>query len=346
MKKFTFIPFLFLAFLGFSQSQFVVQNGTTSVYSDIDNALNAAGNGDTLYIPGGSFSISNSTIDKTLHWIGVGHYPGYTQATGISRISSNLIFTGACDNSSFEGIYFSGNLTFGSSDDETENLLFKRCRIDGTLTLRAITSDNPSLGTYITECVLKHIDGQNGSNCVVEKSLIFGVIFDFYQSLFNHNSHTPSERGYYDSETISHCVSCTFTNNIFAAYSGLYDGTSNCILNYNLFRGGSSRIDDFSTERVGNSGSNNIFDVNEDAIFVSITGNLWDFSYDNDYHLKTGCPGIDAASDGTNIGIYGSSNPYKEGAVPFYPHITQFDIDSEAGNGQLGVSITVEAQDH
>ncbi|MFO7790750.1 MAG: hypothetical protein R6V32_09280 [Bacteroidales bacterium] len=346
MKKFTLIPFLLLAFLGFSQSQFVVQNGTAAVYSNINDALTAADNGDTIYVPGSSFALSNTTIDKTLHWIGTGHYPGYTNATGVSRITSDLTFTGNCDGSSFEGIYFTGDLNFGSSDNETENLLFKRCRIDGTLTLRTITSDNPDIGTYITECVLKNIDGQNGSNCVVEKSLIFGAIIDFYQSLFNHNSHTPSERGYYNRETISHCVSCTFTNNIFAAYSGLYDGTSSCVLNYNLFKGSSGSIADFSTERYDNTGSNNIFDVSEDEIFEKITGDMWIFSYDNDYHLKTGCPGIGAASDGTNIGIYGSSKPCKEGAVPFYPHITQFEIDNEAGNGQLGVSIKVEAQDH
>ncbi len=52
-------------------------------------------------------------------------------------------------------------------------------------------------------------------------------------------------------------------------------------------------------------------------------------------------------SDGTDIGIYGSSQPYKEGAVPFNPHIYFKNIGgTTTPNGLLNINIKVKAQDN
>jgi len=155
MKKIIILPLLFFGFLSWGQAQFVVQNGAkTEVYNNINTAITNAVAGDTLYLPGGGFTITTPTIDKALHWVGHGHYPDSTQATMQTRINTSLNFTGTCDNSSFEGIFFTSSLSFGSSTDEAVNIQIKRCRVLGDLSLRIVTTGNPDLNFQISECVL------------------------------------------------------------------------------------------------------------------------------------------------------------------------------------------------
>ena len=342
MKKLIFLAFVLLSTLTFAQPHFVVQNGTATVYNNINTAIAAANAGDTLYIPGGGFSVS-AAVNKTMHWIGVGHYPDSTSVTGPTKIVSTVTFTGDCDNSSFEGIDFTSDLNMGSSDNELDNLVMKRCRIRGNLNLRANTTGNPNINAQISECVLFNLNGNNASNCKVEKCNINYMINNFHQSLFIFNSlNLYNPTGWYGSNTntVNGCYNCQFRNNIF---SNEYDlsGIENCEFSYNLYAGGLP----FDPVNSTNSGSNNVINVGADNIYITLTSSIVDFQYANNYHLKSGCPGIGAADDGTDIGIYGSSLPYKEGAVPSYPHIQAAKIDTKATNGNLGVKITVAAQE-
>ncbi len=343
MKKIIILPLLFLGFLSWGQAQFVVQNGAkTEVYNNINTAITNAEAGDTLYIPGGGFTITNTTIDKTLHWVGHGHYPDSTEATMQTRITSALTFTGACDNSSFEGILFTSSLIFGTSTDEAINIQMKRCRLNDNITLRLSVTGNPSLNFQISECVfIKNINANNGSNCLVEKSLIFGLTQYFYQSNFVHNNFNSNS-----TTLIYYCQSCQYVDNVFANTCGFYYSNSNT-LNNNVF---ASTIPAYGT----NTGSNNIYNVGSANIYTDIShsANIYTFSYDNNYHLQssTGTAESDgstvsiigAATDATNAGIYGSTAPYK--TIPYYPHINTATIATEATNDKLGVNINVEAQ--
>ena len=342
MKKLYFLPFLFWAITGFAQKQFVVQNGTAQTFDDLNVAISAASAGDTIYLPGGGFTIPNQ-VDKTLHWRGVGHYPDSTIATGATQITTyNVYFTGDCDNSTFEGIYFQNNVIFGSNTDECTGVIIRRCRVGGTLSFRAtndISSGYPNLNFYVSESVLATLDANNGMNLRLEKNLIFNIINDFYQSFFNHNSVNI----YNNSSVIRNCKSCQFINNVFSYYTGIDGNTANCNFQNNLFQGGNLPA---YLEASTHSAKNNISGITAADIYTNIShSNIYTFSYDNDYHLKAGSPGIGAATDGTNMGIYGTSLPYKEGAVPYAPHIRTADIDNEAVNDELGVQIKVAAQE-
>ncbi len=334
MKKFIFLPLVLFSILSFGQARFVVQNGTTKVFSNINSAITAANAGDTLYIPGGGFAIANTNIDKTLHWIGAGHYPDSTSATGQTRITSSLNFSGNCDNSSFEGIYFVGNLVFGSSGNDAVNVSIKKCRVAGELYLRAHTTDSAGIDFHIKESVLGRVFGNYGSNCLIEKTMFFGNVHYFYQSVFDHCIFAVPGEVLYKS---SFCM----IKNSAIAYGQNFSYSSNIELYYNLFQ--SSLPYDPVTSTF--TGSNNLTNVGHANVFKTIIGNVFDFSYNNNYNLKAGSPGIGAAEDGTDMGIYGSALPYKDGAVPFYPHIRNVQIDNSATNGQLGVKITVAAQE-
>ena len=55
--------------------------------------------------------------------------------------------------------------------------------------------------------------------------------------------------------------------------------------------------------------------------------------------------GHNAGNDGTDVGIYGTSTPYKDGGIPFNPHIQSASIiNSPDGSGNLRVNIKVAAQ--
>ncbi|WP_347839462.1 hypothetical protein [uncultured Draconibacterium sp.] len=355
MKKIIILPFLFLTLLSWGQAQFVVQNGAkTEVYNNINTAITNAAAGDTLYLPGGGFSITNTTIDKTLHWVGHGHNPQETSATKQTRIVSSLTFTGNCDGSSFEGILFTSTLNFGSDGDDCVNVKLKRCRLMNALTMRYDNNGDPvDLNFHITECVLQGIvNAFNGSNCTIEHSLLFSYVLYFEGSLFNHNDF-PALSGCSNCSSrdriIQYSNNCLFTNNVFSYQFGLYNSNS-CELNYNLF----DRALPFDTLLSTHSGSNNIVSVPIADIYTSIENDAYNtFSYNNDYHLNAtgtgtaqdGTPGVSikgAASDGTDMGVYGTSNPYK--TIPYYPHINTATIASEAVSDQLGVTINAEAQ--
>uniref|UniRef100_UPI003217F268 hypothetical protein n=1 Tax=uncultured Draconibacterium sp. TaxID=1573823 RepID=UPI003217F268 len=353
MKKIGILPLLFLSLFAFAQKQFVVQgNGTTQTFDNINAAIEGASAGDTLYLPGGGFTIS-ANVEKPLHWRGVGHYPDSTIATGHTQIINyTTTFTGNCDNSTFEGIYFQTNLNFGSNDNEATGIVIKRCRIGGTLLLRSIadiSSVNPDLNCRVSESVLGHINANNGMNCRFEQNLIFGNFYNFYQCYFSHNSINTYQSS---SRVIDNCHNCQFINNVFAMSYGFYRESSNCNFKNNLFV--NNLIYNPATSSF--TGSGNITNVGYGNIYTSITGEVRHFAYENDYHLNTSATGIDEegnegvnivgkATDGTNMGIYGTNQPYKEGAVPYNPHIRSVDIDNEASNGELGVKITVGAQE-
>jgi hypothetical protein len=347
MKKIIILPLLFLGFLSWGQVQIVVQNGAkTEVYSNINTAIANALAGDTLYLPGGGFTISPNIIDKTLHWVGHGHYPSETGATMPTRITSELNITGNCDNSSFEGILFASNLYFGTStSDEVENVQLKRCRVIGDLRFRYSTSGNPDINFQVSECVLNSITGNHASNCLIEKSLIFNRIHYLVQSQISHNSINVLS----SNRILYYCTSCLIIDNVFGCEAGPYGSTS-CTFNNNVFSGNLP----YSGSGDVNTGSNNIYNVSVGNTYTSITGADNVFSYDNDYHLNTSSTGtresdgttgvsiIGTASDNTNAGIYGTTTPYK--TIPYYPHINTATIATEAVNDQLGVNINAQAQ--
>lgn len=350
MKKLYFLPFLFLAITAFAQKQFVVQNGTAQTFDDLNGAIAAASAGDTLYLPGGGFSISE-IVDKPLHWRGVGHYPDSTSATGFTFITGNAYFSGNCDNSTFEGIYFQSSLAFGSNDNECTGVSIKRCHIGGTLYFRSITDvsgGNPDLSCQLSECVTAALDARNGMNIRVEKNLIFSTISNFYQSYFKNNSINRRDPSY--GRLLYYSYNCQFVGNVFAVSYGLYN-SGNCNFENNIFAGNLPYNPTTSTF----TGSQNITNI-AGNIYSTIVGNIYDFSYENDYHLNntatgsdedgtTGVSIIGTAPDGNDAGIYGTSFPYKEGAVPYQPHIRTANIDNEAVGGNLGVQINVAAQE-
>jgi len=324
-----------------AQNLIAVQNNTTPVfYTNLDSAIVHAVDGDTVFLPGGNFPLSTTIIDKRLHIIGVGHHPDSSVSTNPTNIVllgglSMRIVTGA-GGGSLIGVRLLGNSTlqFGTSSTNSNvsnfrigycylgngismsfsgaqnNLFF--CNIIGT-----ITGISSNIGYYLNNIITGQVAIGNGS-IFNNNIIICDYGFQIYGTSYS-----------------------TFENNIFktdGSYFVLGSGNYYNIFRNNLF---TSII---SFPYGNNSGSNNIIGQIPASIFVNQSGGS--YSYTQDYHLQSTCPGKNAGRDGTDIGIYGGAYPWKDGSIPSNPHFQSILVNpTTEPNGNLNVNIQVEAQD-
>lgn len=342
----------------FAQNYIALEHAdSVSLYNNLAAAASNAQHGDNIYIPGGTFNIGTVTIDKRVHIYGVGHYTDSTSATGPSQLIGTLKFIDGADSGSVSGFYLSGDIYFGSaaSNQDVENFSITRCNINYLyLAYTSSSTATTSTNFYISENVIRgDIYGSNAQNCLFEKNIIEGYIKRFSgNAVFRNNILLFIDSGTFASGVIgteNYLVSyCVFENNIIFGdrplqyYAGNYQYgycTSYCTFNNNVFI--YNQNFPFGT----NIGNNNTVNQAQSSIFVSQSGTS--FSYSHNYHLKSTSPGKNAGTDGTDIGIYGTANPYKEGAVPITPHILFKSISSQTdNNGFLNVNIKVSAQDN
>ena len=342
MKKSIF--FLFLASCcSFStacaQNLIALQhNGAASFFTTIPDAVTAAVSGDTIFLPGGSFLAFN--IDKKLAIIGVGHNPDSTAATGMTLISGTISFgNGDCDGSVLTGLRVNGEIN--SSGLDNDNVQISRCFIISGITPNGNGSGGSENWT-ISECFFPTI--QFIKNSFVSNNLIAHFILNAQDCQIENNAFL------YDAYLPIVGNSCMVKNNIFnfvtdCCVSG--QQISNSLFDNNIWSSGSLPNGVFGT---GNIGTGNINDPNFDGLFTNFsyttyTGNI-NNPYPFDFHLVNAAYNT-GGTNGTPIGIYGGTFPWKDGSLPFNPHILFKSIgNSTDQNGNLLINIHVEAQDH
>lgn len=101
------------------------------------------------------------------------------------------------------------------------------------------------------------------------------------------------------------------------------------------------------TPSVGsNTFSNNFNNVDLVTVFETVPPvNL--FNYDQNYALLATAQSTFLGTDGTQVGIYGGTFPFKLNSVPTNPSITSKDIAPQTDEeGELSVQVTAEAQEN
>jgi hypothetical protein len=319
MKRFTIVV-LTLIMVGFFNSfsfyRVAVQTGdVVKLYTTLQTAVDSAASGSDIYVPGTGYSTIN--LSKKLNFYGTGYYPSETEATGVSYIDQLYLKSGA-DSSTFCGFSF-GTVTSQANQKE---LVFKRCRftnINGAYTMTKTTFTESNLSGFST----------NLTDCVVQKCFINGQFSNTTQNcLFTNNINIS----YY---IFSTATGNQIENSIFTQPTYFYNPGSGNAYNNNLFV--------MNPDLGFNSSKNNLFGKALSAIFVNV-GNGTAFSYSYDYHLKSDSPGKNHGTDGTDNGIYGTDNPYKDNAVPEIPQITKSIIPSRTANDKLPVEVEVKSQ--
>jgi len=317
--------------------------GAPQVFTAIEDALAAAQPNDKLYFSGGSFTTQPGgiTVDMPLHWIGAGISPDSSNVTAITTLttpdnSSSFIFTTGAAGSSFTGLSFApagGNTFSGAyfvygtdgSDDAPQEMVFERCLFRCYLGLGREEIGAASSSTF-NECIFTGVvEGRGPSATTFTRCIFASSVSKFRPSgLFIDHS-------VFLLYGLGDCDNALVKNSVFYPTSSP-QGQTTATWNNCLF-GGTTSV----------SGTNNIFDQTPNGIFVDQTDGY--FQWTDDLHLAAGSPGINAADDGTNIGIYGSGSPAKAGAVPYNPHYQQATIATSTNpNGELPVNIRVAAQ--
>jgi hypothetical protein len=343
MKKTLFlllVAFLIIIHLANGQNLIAVQNGgNPTFFLQVNDAIANAQDGDTIYIPGGIWSVSQP-INKRLHIIGVGHNPDSTLATFQTTINGNISLTAGASYGSLTGIALQGVIdAYGSP---VNNYTVSRCSLSG-ITFYQVSDivfiENIISGTYSS------YSGGFAANCSFFNNIISMWIPEygyppfsnccFKNNIFLYQTNCWGQCGLYS----IYCKYSLIENNIFVGSTSLFYQISNSIVKNNLF------VDNLSFPIGTNVGSNNIVNQPQSSIFVNQSGNS--FSYGHDYHLQSTCPGKNAGTDGTDVGIYGGIYPWKEGSLPFNPHIQTVQVSpTTSTSGGLNVNIKVAAQDH
>ncbi len=152
--------------------------------------------------------------------------------------------------------------------------------------------------------------------------------------------------------TYTDIQNCVLKNNIFKSYNGMTGGAStNNIFSNNLITpSGFSGYLPTTTFAGASSQISNIIDSSMNHTFDSIP-NCVNFqtqaTFANQFklQLKTTSLGHNAGDDGTDVGIFGGTSPWKAGAIPNNPHIYYKLINGTTNtNGDLPVNIKARGE--
>lgn len=344
--SFLFAIILF-PFILFSQTFVTVVNqaGTTKYAPTIDSALSLANNGDIIYVPAGTYDVSKLVINKTVHIIGAGYNYLANGADGITHFTGHLSIESGADGGSLQGVYMDQNIYFGKTNPSTvNNYTIFRCLFREFLAGPSWDSQNEnSSNLKIIECIIgQAVCLGNMSNTLIEKCIIFCQAHNFTNfskgTRFKNCVIIPTDQR---NGGINFCQYTTFENNIFCRY---FDSRNNPI-NSNQFLNNIYCFDE-GLPTYGTSRMEGNIKISLDSVFISFdNSNFIEFSKHN-FHLTQEAINLITGTDGTQVGIYGTSEPFKEYGIPVNPHVKKAKVNMLTNpEGKLKVEFEVEAQD-
>ena len=297
-----------------AQTMIAVQGDTgSSFYASLDTAIVKAHAGDYIYLPGGNFTVSKP-IDKKLHIVGVGFNPDSCIATRITQVTGSFTIKKGSDHGSMTGMKIGGGFTFSLSTGESLNYFsIERCDIGSDVNLATKSSQ-----ILISECVLNgSVYGNSSQGFQLTKCIVSGNVYGFIANSFaDNNVFLGGSFG-----------GCFFRNNIFLSYVASPDPSNTTVFQNNSFR---------STVSSLYNCHNNIVASSTDL-----------FKNNQDYHVLATSAAHNAGTDGTDLGIYGTSSPWKEGSLPGNPHIQKVQSKTVSTiDGKLEVKTNIAAQDY
>lgn len=333
-----------------AQAVIVVQNATeTRTFQTLGAAVEAAVDGDNIYVPGGSFVVSPLLINKRLNIIGAGHVPDSTSATGQTLVHGNIHFVNGSDFSTIQGIFFTNTILMGyaSENGNVSNILISRCNMESLKFSDHYNDVNLGANNIqIKDCVIRStLNCTNSQNHVIDNCIIGGSVYNINGGIiFNNCVFLFNPGNNYNLYVVNAAIfnNCIFTETRRGGllYSNSLSPSSfnNCIFAFATTQDIGTNYGAYFNNCVGN-----VSDIL--GLYASVPENKFDYTYD--FHLAEYSVAIGAGIEGTDCGIYGGENPYKEGAVPMNPHIQSISIPTTTdGEGKLQISVKVKAQNN
>ncbi|TVP49637.1 MAG: hypothetical protein EA341_08935 [Mongoliibacter sp.] len=305
--------------------------GDIANFTSISDAINAAADGDIIYVSGSATSYGSFTLAKRLTLVGSGHNPDNDNGL-VSQLGSVTLVTGS-SGSEIIGFRIAG-ISWSNPSDVINNINLQRNNIG------SIAINGNSKEWIIQENIINSISSSSGitfeENLIIRNNIITSSISNLRYSLFTNNVFTATFAGAFSTIQFN-----SFSNNIFFQNDLNSDFTNariqNCTFNNNIFFG-SSNPTSLPTIN-GNSGQDNIF---ANPQFVNVPNNTFD--YNQDFNLQGSSPGINAGTDNTDIGLFGGAG-YTVSGTPAIPEVTLFNILNPIvpQNGNLNVRIEGKA---
>ena len=209
---------LIISTANYAQNLIAVQNGgTPKFYASLDSAITHSSAGDTLFLPGGSYSFYTA-ISKRLHFIGTGYHPDSTSVTLPTQINGDIGLQTIASGGSMTGINFTGKIYFGNIS-AAENYTFFRCKINQMISYVSYSWSTTVKNNKFYENTISSIFFGGGDSNYFINNIFGGISGTGSNNLFKNNIFLSGiSTGYYTIE------STIFENNIFISNPtfGLY----------------------------------------------------------------------------------------------------------------------------
>jgi hypothetical protein len=340
-------------------------------YSNLQTAIDAAAPDDTLYVQGSVTSYGNITITKKLKIVGSGMLPDNTSHLGTTI--GNIFYRVTADGTSSPS---------GSSITGCNVSILNICVTVNATSTNTYTPSNISIyrnriasisgngfgygafsynGIHIYNNIINTISiDRLGGNSVVNNNYISYV--QYTGSIDSGNWVLVNNIV----EEIKGCYNATVLNNIIYSYSSNYSGFKYCNFTKNLFYSPNYSYDSNflaspNLDNTFNTTFDNIFNQNPSFVKYTASNYIYTYSMSNppsgpffDFHLNNDSPGKNFGSDGTDIGIYGGTTPFFEGAttdsrfryfpMPAMPQMLDLTITNPSipANSSLNVNFSAE----
>lgn len=336
MKKIlSLLALMFATTLLTAQSAVILQhNGNvTAFYNNaaFQNAYAAAVSGDTILLPGGFFP-PPEFIDKKLTIIGAGHHPDSAQVTKPTVITGSITLYENADGSFISGMRIEGYVRIAGGH-AVDMLTLSRLFITDRF---LVEQGKWSVNGTVRECIISGDFNAPGLEQFSITNNIFGYrIYAVKNSLIANNIFLGGDAIGESARPAYNLDNCMLRNNIF--FKPVYDlfGFVSTQIQHNVYANAPAMTGNFPT--------GNFFNVNTAALFVNY--NNTGFAYTHDFHLNA--PANYVGTDATQVGLYGSIRPWKNGSVPAMPHILSKLIAEHAdAEGKIQVQVTVAAQNN
>ena len=311
--------------------------GQTTMCTTFSAAIREAEQGSFIYLPGNRAGLNipaGEKIDKQVHIVGVGYRDDNNPSEGRTLLRGNLHFVTGADGSSVTGVSLEGNILIGDTGlgriGSVVNNLFIHRNLFNSI-IRNYDSNKDSLacsGLVIAENVIYNEINLWCPNVDILNNIILANANNVFRNIKGGN----------------------ILNNIFLYQRPDFELSSQLNVSNNILPNGyyqyNSSFSNFSNNIicVEREGKDNYWNITKDKLFKKWEGNSGYHTTD-DYRLKDNSVGKNGGTDGTDVGIYGGRFPWKDGALPYNPHVNSAVISGMAapdGTIQLKVNVTTD----
>jgi hypothetical protein len=374
-RNLLFFAIIFMACFSAKAAIIIVSNNPNvpGQYSNLQTAIDAAAPDDTLYVQGSVTSYGDVTITKKLKIIGSGMLPNNTSHLGTSlgsiyyRVSADG--TSSPSGSSITGcniyVLYLGFSNIGAVSYMVSNISIYRNRISAIMNNGYASAETNYSGIHIFNNIIGTLSVDRlGGNSVVNNNIFINGV----QSTGYIDSGNWVLTNNFIGERITGCYNATVVNNIIYSSASNYsncDSNHYCNFTKNLFYSYNNYTFDSNFLASNNNTFNTTYGtiLNQNPSFVKYTINdpLYSYSISYppggpfvDFHLNNDSPGKNYGTDGTDIGIYGGTTPFVEGAtldsryryfpMPAMPQMLDLTITNPSipGNSTLNVNFNAE----